>query len=177
MTRWKLFIPLLLFLALGAFLLRGLFMDPTLLPSPLIGKPLPAFTLGTLADPAGVKRQSDLTGEVALVNVWATWCISCRAEHPWLMKIAAMGVPIYGVNYKDQREAALTWLKQLGDPYRFSLFDENGRLGLDLGVYGAPESYLIDRHGVIRYKRVGVIDERIWRDELEPAINRLRAEP
>lgn len=177
MKRWTLFIPLLLFLALGAFLLRGLFMDPSLLPSPLIGKPMPVFELGTLADPALIKRQGDLAGEVALVNVWATWCVSCRAEHPWLMKIAALGVPIYGVNYKDQRDAALSWLSQLGNPYRFTLFDEQGRLGLDLGVYGAPESYLIDRHGVIRYKRVGVIDERIWRDELEPAISKLRGEP
>ena len=112
--------------------------------------------------------RADVTGEVALFNVWATWCISCRVEHPYLQRLSDEGVSIVGVNYKDREAAALTWLKDFEDPYQFSIFDEQGTLGLDLGVYGAPETYFVDGQGVIRYRHVGVIDERIWRGRLEP---------
>jgi cytochrome c biogenesis protein CcmG/thiol:disulfide interchange protein DsbE len=110
-----------------------------------------------------------------LLNVWATWCVSCRAEHPTFMNIAK-DIPIYGLNYKDDNTKAKQWLKNLGDPYRLTIVDEKGSLGLDLGVYGAPETYVIDRRGIIRHKRVGVVDERIWLQEILPIVTKLRAE-
>jgi len=165
--RLKLFLPLLIFVVLAGFLYRGLSLDPMALPSALIDKPLPAFTLTALADGRELSRE-DVIGEPALFNVWATWCISCRAEHPYLQRLADSGVPIYGINYKDEDEAARRWLRELGDPYRANIVDREGTLGVDLGVYGAPETYLVDAAGVIRYRHVGVVDDRVWRDTLEP---------
>jgi cytochrome c biogenesis protein CcmG/thiol:disulfide interchange protein DsbE len=165
--RLKLFIPLILFASLALFLFRGLQLDPTELPSALIDKPLPAFELPALGLDRILKRE-DVVGEVALFNVWATWCVSCRVEHPYLNQLARQGVPIYGVNYKDDDADALKWLAELGDPYRLSIVDAQGSLGLDLGVYGAPETYLVDAQGVIRYRHVGVVDDRVWRDVLGP---------
>ncbi len=176
MQRLKLFLPLAVFVLLAGFLFVGLFLDKENLPSPLLDEPFPVFSLGTLKDPEKPVNEQSLKGEIALVNVWATWCISCRAEHPWLLKIADQGIPVYGVNYKDDPEDARRWLKELGDPYRFSVMDEKGRLGLDLGVYGAPETYLIDANGVIRYKHVGVVDGRVWQDILKPRVEMLREE-
>ncbi|MEH1423441.1 DsbE family thiol:disulfide interchange protein [Klebsiella pneumoniae] len=149
MNRKLLFIPLVLFLALAAALFWQLMRnaegdDPTTLESALIdGKPL-------------------------LLNVWATWCPTCRAEHQFLNGLAQQGVRVVGMNYKDDRQKAMSWLQRLGNPYRLSLYDGNGMLGLDLGVYGAPETFLIDGQGIIRWRHAGDLNERVWREELQP---------
>lgn len=166
-ARLKLFLPLILFVVLAAFLLRGLSLDPRELPSALIDRPLPAFSLPSLGGDRTLDRAA-VTGEVALFNVWATWCVSCRVEHPYLTQLAEQGVAIYGVNYKDEDAAALRWLQDLGDPYRANIADREGSFGLDLGVYGAPETYLVDAEGTIRYRHVGVVDERVWTTVLAP---------
>lgn len=171
--RIKLFIPLLLFVALALFLFRGLQLDPTELPSALIDRPLPDFALPALGQDRLLSRP-DVIGEVALFNVWATWCVSCRVEHPYLHRLAEQGVPIFGVNYKDDDVDALKWLDELGDPYQMNIVDAQGSLGLDLGVYGAPETYLVDAAGVIRYRHVGVVDDRVWREVLEPLYTSLK---
>ncbi|MEH6550903.1 MAG: DsbE family thiol:disulfide interchange protein [Pseudomonadales bacterium] len=175
MGRLKLFLPLIIFSLLALLLLRGLEMDPTTLPTALKDKPFPEFSLLELKD-GRMLSVADLKGEVALVNVWATWCVSCRVEHPQLLNLARQGVVIYGVNYKDERSSALAWLARLDDPYKLNISDDDGRLGLDLGVYGAPETYLIDALGVIRYKHVGVVDERVWTDILKPQYEALRGQ-
>jgi cytochrome c biogenesis protein CcmG/thiol:disulfide interchange protein DsbE len=174
MARLKLFIPLFIFALLAALLYSGLDGDPSELPTALAGKPVPAFELTALQD-SRILTEKDLVGEVSLLNVWATWCISCRAEHPTFMRIAEE-IPIYGLNYKDDNAKAKKWLQELGDPYRLNIVDSKGSLGLDLGVYGAPETYVLDRHGIIRHKRVGVVDDRIWQQEILPIVNKLRAE-
>ncbi len=177
MKRIKLFAPLAIFVALGLLLFKGLSLDPNEMPSALIDKPLPEFRLPYLQQPQKMVSRADLVGEVALVNVWATWCPSCMAEHPHLMQIAEQeGIPIIGVDYKDERQAALNWLAKWGDPYRLNIFDEKGRLGIDLGVFGAPETYLIDHRGVIRYKHIGVVDDRVWNELLKPLVVKLRRE-
>lgn len=173
--RLKLFLPLGLFLLLSLFLLRGLSLDPQELPSALIDRPLPLFSLPSLSGDRNLQPE-DVTGEPALFNVWATWCISCRVEHPYLQQLAQEGVPIYGINYKDDPAAARDWLRDLGDPYRENIVDREGTLGLDLGVYGAPETYFVDAEGVVRYRHVGVIDERLWKSRLEPIYREMRAE-
>ena len=165
-SRLKLFVPLGLFVLLAVLLFRGLSLDPQALPSALIDKPLPGFSLPALRS-EDTLSDSDIVGEPALLNVWATWCISCRVEHPYLQRLADAGVLIYGLNYKDDSVAARSWLNDLGDPYRASVVDAQGSLGLDLGVYGAPETYFIDANGVIRYRHVGVIDERVWTGRLK----------
>lgn len=172
--RLKLFIPLLLFAAMAAFLFRGLSLDPQELPSALIDRPLPQFALPALGQERILARE-DLLGEPALLNVWATWCVACRVEHPYLQQLADSGVPIFGINYKDEDGAAVRWLAELGDPYRFNIADRDGTLGLDLGVYGAPETYLLDADGVIRYRHVGVVDERVWQTILQPRFAQLVA--
>jgi cytochrome c biogenesis protein CcmG/thiol:disulfide interchange protein DsbE len=174
MARLKLFIPLFIFALLAALLYSGLDGDPSELPTALAGKPVPAFELTALQD-SRILTEKDLVGEVSLLNVWATWCISCRAEHPTFMRIAEE-IPIYGLNYKDDNAKAKKWLQELGDPYRLNIVDSKGSLGLDLGVYGAPETYVLDRHGIIRHKRVGVVDDSIWLEEILPIVNKLRAE-
>jgi cytochrome c biogenesis protein CcmG/thiol:disulfide interchange protein DsbE len=174
MARLKLFIPLFIFALLAALLYSGLDGDPSELPTALAGKPVPAFELTALQG-SRILTEKDLVGEVSLLNVWATWCISCRAEHPTFMRIAEE-IPIYGLNYKDDNAKAKKWLQELGDPYRLNIVDSKGSLGLDLGVYGAPETYVLDRHGIIRHKRVGVVDDRIWQQEILPIVNKLRAE-
>jgi cytochrome c biogenesis protein CcmG/thiol:disulfide interchange protein DsbE len=164
----------LIFVVLALFLFRGLSLDPKAMPSALIDHSLPAFQLPALDDGRQLNRE-DIIGEVALLNVWATWCISCRVEHPYLQKLADEGISIYGVNYKDEDQAALDWLQQLGNPYLLNIADREGTLGLDMGVYGAPETYLIDREGVIRYRHVGVVDERVWTTVLQPLYRELVA--
>ncbi|MFT4825499.1 MAG: cytochrome c biogenesis protein CcmG/thiol:disulfide interchange protein DsbE [Halioglobus sp.] len=166
-ARVKLFIPLMLFVLLALFLFRGLSLDPKAMPSALIDHDLPSFSLPTLGQDKLMTHQ-DIIGEVAFLNVWATWCISCRVEHPYLQKLGDSGIPIYGVNYKDEDAAAIQWLADFGDPYRASVADREGTLGLDLGVFGAPETYLVDSTGVIRYRHVGVVDDRVWTNILEP---------
>ncbi len=165
--RLKLFLPLILFAVLALFLLRGLDLDPRALPSALIDRPMPAFALPLLGADKTM-TQADLVGRPALVNVWATWCVSCRVEHPYLDTLAQAGIPIYGINYKDEDAAALRWLQELGNPYVATIADREGSLGLDMGVYGAPETYLLDAGGVIRYRHVGVVDEQVWREVLQP---------
>jgi cytochrome c biogenesis protein CcmG/thiol:disulfide interchange protein DsbE len=173
--RLKLFLPLLIFVVMSIFLFRGLSLDPQALPSALIDQPLPEFSLPVLGQERLIQRQ-DIVGEAALLNVWATWCVSCRVEHPYLVQIGARGIPIYGINYKDEDAAAQRWLTDLGDPYRANIVDREGTLGLDLGVYGAPETYLVDANGVIRYRHVGVVDERVWQTILQPLYQQLIVE-
>ena len=168
MRRLLLLLPLLAFLAIAVFLYRGLFLDPSELPSALIGKPFPAFSLPSLDDPERTLSEADIKGRPALVNVWATWCPSCRHEHPVLNLLAERGVVIHGVNYKDDNGAALKWLAEYHNPYQLDIRDEQGTLGLDLGVYGAPETFLIDAKGIIRYKHVGIVDASVWREQLAP---------
>ena len=166
MSRLKLYLPLAIFAILAGLLYRGLNNDPTELPSALIGKPFPTFELQSVESAETVYTQQDFRGEVTLVNVWATWCFACRLEHAMLNQLAEQGVKIVGLNYKDTRSAAQKWLAERGDPYWLNLFDPRGGLGFDLGVYGATETYLVDAQGIVRYRRVGVVDERIWAGEL-----------
>ena len=173
MKRLFLVVPLLLFLGMAGFLYKGLFLDPRELPSALIGKPFPAFSLPSVEDASRTLTVADLKGKPALVNVWATWCVSCKAEHPVLNQLAQKGVTIYGVNYKDDNAAAQKWLNDFLNPYQLDIRDEKGSLGLDLGVYGAPETFFIDKNGIIRHKFVGVIDETVWREKLAPVYRQL----
>jgi cytochrome c biogenesis protein CcmG/thiol:disulfide interchange protein DsbE len=165
MKRLLLLLPLAFFLVGAVFLYRGLYLDPSELPSALIGKPVPEFSLPAV-DGEKTLTRADLLGKPALLNVWATWCISCRVEHPVLNKLAQQGVGVYGVKYKDENAAALKWLKEFQNPYQLNINDKDGSLGLNLGVYGAPETFLIDSKGIIRHKFVGVIDEVVWREQL-----------
>jgi cytochrome c biogenesis protein CcmG/thiol:disulfide interchange protein DsbE len=171
------FLPLFLVLALGGVLYRGLSLDPKNIPSALIGKAMPAFSLTKLTDKSQIITEDDLKGKVVLINVWGTWCVYCKYEHPYLVDIAKSGrVALYGLNYKDERIAANQWLKDYEDPYVFSIFDESGRLGVDLGVTAAPETFVIDDKGIIRMKYVGPIDGRIWQDNFLPIIKKIENE-
>jgi cytochrome c biogenesis protein CcmG/thiol:disulfide interchange protein DsbE len=167
-------IPLGVFVVLAAFLAVGLKLDPKQVPSPLIGKPVPTFSLPRLKDPALMFDQAELNGKVSLVNIWATWCVSCRAEHEVLMALARTDrVPIYGLNYKDDRKSALRWLEQLGDPYVANAFDADGRVGIDWGVYGAPETFVIDSDGLIQYKHIGPLTLEIVEERILPMVDKL----
>jgi len=167
-------IPLAIFIALVAFLAAGLKLDPREVPSPLIGKPAPDFALTRLDQPALTIRRADLLGQVWMLNVWASWCTACREEHPVLLDFARRRlVPVYGLNYKDQRAAGLRWLANSGDPYESSLFDPDGRVGIDWGVYGVPETFVIDRAGVVRYKHIGPLTPEVLRDRIEPLLRQL----
>ena len=170
-------IPLIIFIGLVAVFGIGLTLDPREVPSPLINKPAPEFALPALSDPAKQVRKKDLQGGVTLFNVWASWCVSCREEHPFLVKLSREHVvPIYGLNYKDTREAAHQWLNRLGNPYVDSAFDEKGRVGIDWGVYGVPETFLVDRSGMIRYKQIGPITPEVWEKTILPKIKALQSE-
>lgn len=167
-------VPLGIFAALVAFLWVGLGKDPSLVPSPLIGKPAPAFRVAQLHDANSQIGNADMLGKVWLLNVWASWCASCRQEHPLFMELArARLVPIYGLNYKDKREDGVNWLSQLGDPYVVSAFDVDGRVGIDYGVYGVPETYVIDRQGIIRYKHVGPVTMEALQTKILPLVKEL----
>ena len=171
-------VPLGIFLVLVAFLYRGLSLDPKLVPSPLVGKPMPAFTLTRLQDPNATISDTDIKGKVALLNIWATWCVSCRAEHEVLLELARTGkVDIYGLNYKDERAAAQQWLRQLGNPYVANAFDDTGRVGIDWGVYGAPETFVIDSQGIIRHKHVGPLTAAVINEEILPLVAQLQSTP
>lgn len=176
MNRIALFIPLVVFAILTLFLLKGLDRDPTELPSALVGEPFPSFVLLSLTDEQTFLSERDLGSRVVLVNVWATWCFACRIEHPMLNQLAAEGVAIIGLNYKDQNQQAIQWLEQKGNPYVFNIVDSDGTLGFDLGVTGAPETYLVDAQGIIRYRRVGVVDQRVWDDEISGFYQQLLGE-
>lgn len=172
MKRSLFFIPLILFVLLCLFLWKGLSKNPTELPSALIGKSFPAFQLSSTVDNRLI-TQDDLLGKVSLVNIWATWCVSCKVEHPLLLKLAKDNkIFIVGINYKDDKNAAQQWLREQGNPYFFSVDDTSGKLGINLGVYGAPETYLVDKQGIIRYKYVGVVTEDIWNEKIKPEFDK-----
>ncbi len=159
--------PMIVVAGLIVFLVMGLrHGDPRALPSPFIGKPAPEFELPTLHNPEVTIGKQQLLGQYSVVNVWATWCVMCRAEHGFLMDLAASGsIPIYGINWRDSRPEALRWLDELGDPYIASAFDADGRVGIDWGVYGAPETFLVDPEGTVIYKHLGPLDAQIWQRE------------
>ena len=164
-------LPFVAFVLLIVVFSFGLFNDPRKLPSPFLGEQAPTFELPSLTEPGKIVGSAAYAGKFALVNVWATWCGGCRQEHPFLLELERTGaIPIYGLNWRDTRPEALSWIQQLGDPYEFSAFDEDGRVGIDWGVYGAPETFLLDARGNEVYKRVGDVYERIWRDELAPRL-------
>ena len=175
MMRARLFVPLVVFAVLLGFLYKGFSLeDPHVLPSPMIGKPFPSFSLSAL-DGGAPLTEALLRGRVTLVNVWATWCPTCKAEHAELMRIREGGdVAILGVVYKDDAEAARGWLARYGNPYVANAMDSDGRLAIDLGVYGAPESFLVDASGIVVYKRVGDVNRRIWDEEIAPLLGKLK---
>lgn len=172
----RVLLPLGIFIVLLVFLGRGLWLDPKTVPSPLIGKPAPDFQLPRLDDPTRMVRRDELLGEVWMLNVWASWCAPCREEHPLVIDIAQRKlVPVIGLNYKDTRPAATNWLANLGDPYRASLMDADGRVGIDFGVYGVPETFIIDRQGIVRMKHVGPLTPAVVREQIEPLLKELHA--
>ena len=169
-------LPLVIFLVLAGFLAVGLNKDPREVPSPLVNKPAPAFKLPRLDAPEQMLSTQDLRGQVWLLNVWASWCVACRQEHPLLVEMARSGtVKVYGLNYKDKREDALGLLRKSGDPYVTSLSDTEGLVGIDFGVYGVPETFVIDKQGVIRFKQIGPITPESLRDTLLPLVAKLEA--
>ncbi|MEY4755859.1 MAG: hypothetical protein RJA34_757 [Pseudomonadota bacterium] len=170
----KYLLPLLLFIGLAVFLGAGLKLDPREVPSPLIDKPAPGFQLTRLDEPAAVIRRDDLLGKVWMLNVWASWCVACRQEHPLLMDFSRRKVlPIYGLDYKDGRVEGLQNLARYGDPYVASLFDADGRVGIDWGVYGVPETFIIDQRGVIRFKHIGPLTPEVIQNRIEPLVRQL----
>jgi cytochrome c biogenesis protein CcmG/thiol:disulfide interchange protein DsbE len=172
----KYLVPLALFLALAAFFAVGLTRDPRTVPSPFIDKPAPQFRLEQLKDPGAAFTPADMKGKVWMLNVWASWCASCRVEHPLLVEMSKSGVvPIVGLNYKDRREDALPWLAKFGDPYAISVWDIDGKVGIDYGVYGAPETFVIDKEGVIRHKQIGPITAEALDKTILPLLRKLGA--
>lgn len=170
----KFLIPLGIFMGLVAFLAAGLKLDPKEVPSPLIDKPAPGFKLTRLDQPETSIGRQDLLGKVWILSVWASWCVACQTEHPLLVKLSAKKlVPIYGLNYKDKRMDGLRWLARYGDPYEASLFDSDGSVGIDFGVYGVPETFVVDRQGVIRFKQIGPLTPTVIRDQIEPLVRKL----
>lgn len=166
-------LPLLLFIVLIAFLGVGLTLNPREVPSPLIGKKAPEFTLSRVANAEQTVSSSELNGKVWLLNVWASWCGSCRQEHPVLTDLARSGVvPVYGLNHKDERSNAVRWLERFGDPYVESFYDPEGRVGIDFGVYGVPETFLIDRNGTILYKHAGPVTPKLLSETILPMIRK-----
>jgi cytochrome c biogenesis protein CcmG/thiol:disulfide interchange protein DsbE len=171
----KFLIPLAVFLVLAGFLGVGLYLNPREVPSPFVGKPVPAFDAPFLKEPQRRLTQKDMLGRVWVLNFWATWCPPCREEHPLLVELAQKErATIVGINYKDDPARALEWLKSLGDPYVATLTDFDGRVGIDFGVYGMPETFVIDRQGVIRYKRIGVVDRARLEGEIVPLLRKLQ---
>ena len=169
-------IPLLVFVVIVGFLWAGLSLNPREVPSPLIGKPAPEFSLPQLRNPGAVINAADLRGQVWLLNVFASWCTPCLEEHPYLVDLAKSGVvPVYGLNYKDRHEAALRWLNKHGDPYVGIVVDAEGRTGIDYGVYGVPETFVIDKLGVIRFKHIGPLTPEVLDEDIVPLVKRLRA--
>jgi cytochrome c biogenesis protein CcmG/thiol:disulfide interchange protein DsbE len=167
-------IPLVIFAVLVFFLWQGLSRNPREVPSPLVGKPAPAFTLPRLDAPDKTFSPADMRGKVWLLNVWASWCVSCREEHPVLVDLAKSGdVPIVGLNYKDQPADAQAWLARFGNPYQLSAMDADGRVGIDYGVYGVPETYVIDRQGIIRMKHIGPVTPEVLGTKILPLVAEL----
>jgi cytochrome c biogenesis protein CcmG/thiol:disulfide interchange protein DsbE len=176
MMRWRFTVPLVLFALLAIFLGRGLRLDPHEVPSPLLDKPAPGFALTRLDDASRTIRRDDMLGRVWMLNVWASWCVACREEHETLVEFSrTRAVPIIGLNYKDTRERGLAWLSRFGNPYESSLFDESGRVGIEFGVYGVPETFVIDKRGVIRFKLIGPMTSDAIQTRLRPLLNELGA--
>ena len=176
MTRWRHLVPLALFVLLAAFLGRGLALDPHEVPSPLVDKAAPAFALAHLDAPSKTLHRDDMLGKVWLLNVWASWCAACRDEHAALVAFArTSAVPVIGLDYKDSRPQALAWLGRYGNPYEASLFDESGRVGIDFGVYGVPETFVIDKRGVVRFKVVGPLTAATIAARILPLLKELDA--
>ena len=174
-TRLAGYIPLLVFLVLAVFFAIGLTINPRDIPSPLIGKPVPEFSLPPVKGRSPGLSSADLRGRVSLVNVFASWCVACREEHPVLMGLKEKGlVPIFGINYKDKPDDAQVWLNELGDPYARAGADISGRVGIDWGVYGVPETYVIDRDGRIAHKHIGAITPKALRETIMPIVNKLQ---
>ena len=175
MKSLRLVIPLAVFVVIVAFLWVGLGRDPREVPSPLIDKPAPAFSLPDLLRPGTLVATSDFKGQVWLLNVWASWCVSCRVEHPLLVELAKSNVvPVIGLNYKDKPSAGMAWLTQNGDPYKLSVVDADGRVGIDWGVYGVPETFVVDKNGVIRYKQIGPITVEALQQKILPLVRELQ---
>jgi len=174
-----LLIPLVLFIGLVGFLLIGLHRDPREVPSPLINKPAPDFQLQQLKEPTKTFAAKDMRGKVWLLNFWGSWCVACREEHPVLLKYSKGEVPIYGVDYKyandatDERSGAMQMLAEEGNPYTMVVHDPEGRTSIDYGVYGAPESFLIDKSGIIRFKQIGPITDEVWTNKILPLAKQL----
>jgi cytochrome c biogenesis protein CcmG/thiol:disulfide interchange protein DsbE len=170
----KFAIPLVVFVALATFLAIGLTRDPREVPSPFIGRAAPAFKLERLHDPLAAFGPEEMRGKVWLLNVWASWCVSCKVEHPLLVELArTQAVPIVGLDYKDQRDEGLRWLDRMGNPYALSAFDGDGRVGIDYGVYGVPETFVIDKQGVIRYKQIGPVTPEALERTILPLVRQL----
>lgn len=168
-------LPLAIFVVLAGFLFVGLTLNPREVPSPLIGKPAPDFRLARLDDSVQTFGKGDLKGQVWILNVWASWCVSCRSEHPLLLELAnAKIVPIVGLNYKDKPEEARSWLARLGNPYAVSIMDRDGRVGIDFGVYGVPETFVIDSDGNVRYKHIGPVTSQVLETKLLPLVRDLK---
>lgn len=174
---WRLFIPLGVFLVMAGFLARGLMLDPSRIPSPLVGKDAPAFRIQQLNAGGAEFNTADMRGQVWMLNIWASWCVSCLDEHPLFLSLSNEGLlPIVGLNYKDKPEEAVVWLGQHGNPYSVIAHDNDGRVGLDWGVYGVPETFVIDRSGIIRYKHIGPVDSKALEEKIRPLIAELQAE-
>ena len=175
--RWAYLWPIAIFAVIGVFLGIGLTLDPRLVPSPLIGKPVPQFKLPPVQGRTLGLATEELRGEVSVVNVFASWCVACRDEHPLWMELGRQRVlPIHGLNYKDRPEDAARWLSELGDPYTRTGADRDGRVGIDWGVYGVPETFVVDRQGVIRDKIIGAITRKSVDERLLPLVRKLQAE-
>ena len=174
MKSLRFILPLAVFAILVGFLWRGLRLDPHEVPSPLINKPAPGFALTRLDDPTAIIRRDDMLGKVWMLNVWASWCVACREEHPTLVAFSrTKAVPIIGLNYKDTRPEGLGWLNQFGNPYEASIFDQDGRVGIDFGVYGVPETFIIDKQGVIRFKQIGPLTPQAINERVLPLLRQL----
>ena len=175
MSKLSFYLPVLGFVFVAIALWRGLYLDTKTLPSMLIDKPMPNFELTSVE--GRVVSNLDLPGQIFLLNVWGSYCLPCLIEHPTLMRLSEEGeIPVVGVNYRDRQDLAIDWLADNGNPFSFSILDESGRFGIDLGVYGAPETYLVDANGVIRFRHVSVLDETVWQEQFLPAIVELLEE-
>ncbi len=176
MKRWQYLAPLGAFVVLLGFLGVGLNLNPREVPSPLIGKPAPDFTLPRLDDASQALSRQDLAGKVWVLNVWASWCVPCREEHPLLVEFARQRVvPLYGLNYKDKPTDAIAWLGRYGNPYTATMSDLQGKVGIDWGVYGVPETFVIDKQGVVRFKHIGPLTPQVLRERILPLVRELNA--
>ena len=167
---WRYLVPLGILLVIGAFFYVGLGRNPNEVSSPLVGKPVPTFSLPSVTDPEQIVSSATLAGRVSLVNVWGTWCVECRHEHAFLVELARAGVPIYGLNVRDERAAAIDWLERLGNPYVSSAFDPESEVAIDWGVTGAPETFLVGSDGTILHRHISPLTPRVWQSDFLPLL-------